>query len=109
MPYNVEDLIRLYEETSSGFFFSKDTMRFFKSRVTSNFRRIDDKRALFITTEQCANKQRMATIRIAELVDYAREDGRTCHKIQISTSPQNGFNKLTLAQAKRVMNVEVQS
>lgn len=104
IAWTSRELITQYNYLSSGHFFDPDTMRFFKSRVTDNYARLDDKTALFITTEQAPHSgDRRATIRIAELVEYVREsDGRICHKIEIRTLSE--FNTLTLSQAKRAMN-----
>lgn len=110
IPYNTEDLIRQYIQTPSGHFFDKDTMRFFRSRATCNYRRLSDTKALFITTEQgpAPGSKRLASIRIATLTEYIREDGRLCHKIKIETVGE--FNSMTLARAKTVMaKYEVQS
>lgn len=111
IAYSSEDLVRQYIQTSSGHFFNKDTMRFFRSRMTSNYRRLSDTQALFITTEQgpTSDCKRLATVRMATLTEYIREsDGRLCHKITIETV--GDFNQMTLARAKTAMNnFEVQS
>jgi DNA replication protein DnaD len=103
MPYVSRDLVDLYNHTSSGHFFDKDTMRFFKSRLTDNFKRIDDKNAYFITTEKgpMETSKRMATIRKATIVDVIRDNGNMISKIEIDTV--GDFNKLTLARAVRIM------
>jgi len=102
MAWNSKDLIEMYSATNSGHFFDPDTMRFFKSRVTDNYRRLSDTAALFITTERGpSGVTRKATIRRAELVAHIREDGRECQKIKIETVFE--FNTVSLAQAKRVM------
>lgn len=100
MPYNTEDLKRLYENTSSCHWFDKDTMRFFKSRLTENFRRLNDNTALFISTEKF-NNVRFATVRIAKLINLVRDDGREIQKIDISTFGE--FNKMNLYRAKKLM------
>lgn len=100
IAWNTSELISQYNYLSSGHFFDKDTMRFFNSRVTSNYRRLSDTEALFITTEKAPNGVRKATIRRAKLVKYTREsDGRECEKIKIESASE--FNKMSLAQAKR--------
>lgn len=104
MPYTSTDLVNLYQNTSSGHYFDKETMRFFKSRVTSNFRRLDDTNALFITTEcgPAPGSKRLATIRHAKIVEYVREgDGRICQRIEIKSV--GTFNIMTLYYAKQVM------
>jgi len=105
IPWNDQDLVRMYVNNSCGHFFDKDTMRFFKSRVTSNYRRLNDSQALFITTEQgpSIGSKRLATVRIAILKHYNRKsDDRDCINIDISTL--GDFNQLTLYQAKKAMN-----
>lgn len=101
IAWNSKELVDQYQYLSSGHFFDKDTMRFFNSRLTENYRRLSDTEALFITTERAPHDDnRHATIRRAKLVKYIREsDGRECQKIEIETVGE--FNKLTLAQAKR--------
>ena len=65
MPWNSQDLVSLYNDTASGHFFDRDTMRFFRSRVTENFRRLSDTEAVFITTEcgPSIGSKRLATVR----------------------------------------------
>jgi hypothetical protein len=104
IPNNDQDLVRMYVQHSCGHFFDRDTMRFFKSRMTCNYRRLSDTQALFITTEQgpCEGSKRLATVRIATLKHYKRKsDGRDCIAIDISTC--GDFNQLTLHKAKKVM------
>ncbi len=100
-----QELIDQYNNLSSGHYFDKDTMRFFRSRVTGNYRRIDDNTALFITTEKGPgdDARRKATVRLAKLVKYVREsDKRECYKITINTV--GDFNRMSLVIAKRFMN-----
>lgn len=102
IAWGTKELANQYQYLSSGHWFDKDTMRFFKSRLTDNYQRLSDTEALFITTERGPDDVRRATIRRAKLVKYVREsDGRECEKITIDTVGE--FNKLTLAQAKRKM------
>lgn len=102
IAYGSNELVNQYQHLSSGHFFDKDTMRFFNSRVTSNYRRLDDYTALFITTEKDSSGVRRATIRRAKLNRFIREsDGRECHKIEIDSV--SDFNALSLAQAKKTM------
>lgn len=104
IAYGSDELVTQYNYLSSGHFFDKDTMRFFKSRITGNYRRLSDTEALFITTERgpVEASKRLATIRRATLVTYIREsDKRECQKIIIDTEGE--FNTLSLAQAKRIM------
>ena len=99
MAWSSEELKSLYEHTSSGHWFDKDTMRFFKSRLTENFRRLDDETALFITTEKAPfAESRRASVRIARLV---KADNFRGIKVQIDTV--GDFNALTLSRAKTVM------
>jgi len=100
IAWSSTELENQYNYLSSGHWFDKSTMNFFKSRVTGNYKRIDDNNAFFITTEKGPSGVRNATIRRAELVKYIREsDGRECFKITINSHSE--FNQLTLAQAKR--------
>ena len=100
IAWSTEELIDQYRYLSSGHFFDKDTMRFFSSRVTENFKRLSDTEAYFITTEKAPHEsKRYATVRRAQLVSYIREDGREYHKIKIDTVGE--FNGLSLDQAKR--------
>ena len=103
IAYEIEDLINQYQRLSSGHFFDSDTMRFFNSRLTNQYKRVNDSEAFFITTVKGPNGIRLATIRHARLVEYIREsDNRKCKKIQINTFGE--FNKLTLAQAKQQLS-----
>lgn len=105
MPYHIEDLVRLHDDIKSGPWFSKETMRFFGTRLTGNFKRLDDFNALFITTEHCPwgeDHKRLASVRHARLETYLREtNGRSCQRVVIRTVGE--FNKLTLARAKTLM------
>lgn len=101
MPYTVNDMINLYEYLSSGHFFDKDTMRFFKSRVLGDFKRLDDKTALFITTEKGELFGRRATLRLVQIVDSKREDGDLVSKMQIETVGE--FNNLSIYEAKKLL------
>jgi len=88
IAWDSHELVNQYNYLSSGHFFDKDTMRFFSSRVTDQYRRLSDTEALFITTEINKDFQtnRKATIRRATLVEYVREsDQRVCYKINIET------------------------
>ena len=100
---NSDHLIDQYNYHSSGHFFDADTMRFFKSRVTSNYKRVSDTVAYFITTEKrCFDDYtRVATIRRAELVSYIREDGRECLKIKIETVEDGA--RVSLYTAKKLL------
>lgn len=42
IAWNIRQLVNDYEYTSSGHFFKPDTMRFFASRLTNLYKRIDD-------------------------------------------------------------------
>ena len=101
MPWTVEEMINLYEKTDSGYFFSPDTMRFFKSRVLGDFRRLDDKNGLFITTERGPNGRRSATVRRVKIVDSIRNDGDTVSNLTIETVEP--YNELTIYKARKLM------
>lgn len=105
IAWSTNELVHQYNWLSSGHFFDKDTMRFFRSRITGNYRRIDDNTALFITTEKgpTDDSRRKATVRLARLVKYVREsDKRECYKITINTV--GDFNRMSLVIAKRFMD-----
>ncbi len=103
MPWTVEELKNVYEQTDSGHWFERGTMRFFKTRLTPYFRRIDDKTALFITTEQgpAEGSTRKATIRRATIEDTPRSNGDMISKVSIETVGE--FNSLTVYKAKQLM------
>ena len=106
MVYSTEELIHLYNDTSSGHFFDRSAMRFFKSRITGHFKRTDDKTAYFITTERGPlDSKRMATLRRATIEDFTGDDGVTRSKIVIDT--MIGFNRLTMYQAKKALREAV--
>lgn len=103
MPWNIDELQNIYERTDSGHWFDKDTMRFFKTRLTPYFRRIDDKTALFITTEQgpFEGSKRKASIRRATIEDFERENGDLVSRVNIETV--GDFNSLTVYRARQIM------
>ncbi len=103
IAWGSSELITQYNYLSSGHWFSRGTMRFFDSRITSNYKRLSDTEALFITTEKAPNSSvRFATVRRARLMRYVCEsDGTGWQRMEIDTVGK--FNKLTLAQAKRLM------
>lgn len=99
---NIDDLKRQYEQTGSGYWFTPDAMRFFRTRFTEQYRVIDDTTAVFITTEwNSVSHERKATIRVTTLTSYTRDDGRQRYKINIKT--HGDFCTLTLARAKTVL------
>jgi hypothetical protein len=59
--------IKLRNAQAGLYFFSKDTMRFFNSRVSSKTFLRNDGSTLFVTSEQHGNEQRCYTIRLANL------------------------------------------
>lgn len=87
--YTIKDLINDYEYTTSGHFFSKDTMRFFKSKVLSEFKKITDG-YLFVTSEQGPHHdKRVFTVRKATVVlDESSFYGR---RIEIETIDEVSF------------------
>lgn len=96
MPYDADELRRLYEYTSSGHFFDKDTMRFFASRLcASQFKRVNDKEAYFLTSEKaCFNDtRRVYTIRKASIVE--KPSGHSVFEIDTV----GDFARLTRSQA----------
>lgn len=95
--WSIEDLQRDYEYTSSGHFFSKNTMRFFASRLTSNFKQIDSTRYLFITSEKKSFNDctRVFTLRIAEQVI----DSDKFHGYRYSINTVDEYYQLTRSKA----------
>ena len=69
IAYSSSELIDQYNRTSSGHFFDKNTMRFFKSKVTSEYRRLDDNSALFITSEVNPSGEKRWSLRLAKIVN----------------------------------------
>lgn len=100
-PWTVEEMMRLYAETNSGHFFDRDTMRFFKSRVLGDFKRLDDKTGFFITTEKGPNGCRSATVRRVKIVDRIRDDGDTVSSLTIETVQP--YNELNIQAARKLM------
>lgn len=86
--YSADDLIKHYERKTSGHFFSPDTMRFFKSRLSQDLF-YTSKTVLFITSEQNTGYPRLYTLR-----EYNPNTGEIDQIGEFQ-----GFN--TLAQAKR--------
>ncbi len=103
IAWNSKDLVNQYNYYSSGHFFDKDTMRFFSSRVTENYKRVSDTVAYFITTEKAGfrDSTRVATIRRAELIRHVRECGYETLKVKIDTV--GDFARLSLYQAKKAL------
>lgn len=103
MPYSAECLANLYKDTASGHFFDADTMKFFRSRITGDFKRINDSVCLFITTERGPNEnsKRFATIRRATITNEKCTDGFYRSKVEIETVDE--FNSLTLRTAQKRM------
>ena len=92
--YHVDDLKDYYIRSSQGHWFDKGTMRFFNTRLTSHFKKIDDMTYYFITTEKGPSGIRKATIRQATL---SENDSFYGFKVNIETLGE--FNSMTLAQA----------
>lgn len=100
MPWTSKGLVQLYKNTDSGYFFSPSTMRFWRSRVLSHFRRLDGNHALFITSEKAGfdDLTRKFTIRLAKIIQ--EENGH--ERVQIDTLSQFGEFRSS-ASAKTVM------
>ena len=95
--YSIEDLRREYERTSQGHWFDADTMRFFRTRLTSHFRIVDWNTYLFVTTEANPNGERKASLRMAKIeVEPEKHCG---YRIKIDTLGE--FHSLSLYEAKR--------
>lgn len=98
MSYNVDDMRSLYKELFSGHWFDADTMRFFKSRILSDFKRLDDKSALFMSSEKRPDGFRGYTVRKATL-KVIDDEGRM--KMDIGTV--GPFCELSKYEAKKLM------
>lgn len=97
---NIDDLVSNYKYTSQGHFFDKDTMRFFNSRLTSHFRRLNDSTYVFITTECNFDKtKRFATLRTCLVIPD--KDKHCGYKMHINTYGE--FNVYTLSKAKTIL------
>lgn len=91
--YTIEDLRRFADYEGSPWF-SPQSMKFFKTRLTSEFKQITDKKYLFVTTEKGPDEIRRASIRVATLAKT-----KSGHwKVSIGTHGE--FNNMTLVQAK---------
>ena len=98
--YSIEDIQREYDRTSQGHWFDRDTMRFFKTRLTSNFRILSDREYLFVTTEANWNGDRRASVRKCTV---RPDKSRFCgFKIDIDTVGE--FHSMSLYEAKKAMN-----
>lgn len=102
MPSRVDCLIDLYKDTSSGHFFDKDTMRFFKSKGLGDFKKLDDKTALFITSETSLSGVKAYTVRLAQIKDNLRDGGDLVSKVEIETLGE--FHQLTKYMAQKILN-----
>lgn len=92
--WSSEDIKNKYEYTSSGHFFSKSTMQFFRSRL-GDCRRLSPHLAAFITSEVNSENERRYTVRYAWI--EKSEDG--FDKVKIATCGE--FHKLSLGKAKK--------
>lgn len=94
--YSVNDIEREYNRTDSGHWFDKDTMKFFKSKLTSHFKKLDDMTYLFISTEKkCFNDNtRVANIRVARII---KDESFYGFKVHIESFDRE--NILTLSRA----------
>lgn len=93
--YSIQDL-RNFADYTGSHWFSKNSMAFFKTRLTENFRQLTDTQYKFITTEKGPSGERKASIRIAtlELTDSG------FYKVSIETLGE--FNSMSLASAKSI-------
>lgn len=97
--YSIDDVKRVYEGTSQGHWFDKDTMRFFRTKLTPNFRKLSGERYLFITTEQGPDRARMATLRL--LIVVPSKEKHCGYSMTIRTMGE--FNSMTIYKAKQAM------
>lgn len=102
IPYNIYHLVDDYKYTSSGHFFDRDTMRFFKSRLTSHYKRVSDFEAYFVTTEKrCFDDcTRVASVRRVTMHEI-EDDGYKRRKYKIETV--DGLHGVSLYTAKKYL------
>jgi hypothetical protein len=102
MPYDVDHMMEVYKDLRSGFWFDRDTMRYWSCRVLSDFRRLDDSTALFITSENPdphgRNRQRRYTVRKASL-RVIDDEGR----MKMDIYDVGPFCELSKYEAKKLM------
>lgn len=91
--YGIDEIERYHR----GHWFSKDTMRFFGTRLTSHFKRIAKNKYVFITTERNPSGERRATLRLA-IVKQVKW-GQPFFETHIETLGE--FHSMTLPQAVR--------
>lgn len=101
MSYGPEELRDFYNRSGSGHFFDKETMRFFASRLCSEFVRLSDTEALFLTSEKaCFNDpKRVYTVRRAVIVPS--ESGLGSGKVRIDSV--NEASRVSRSEAVRFM------
>ncbi len=100
IPWNIAHLVQDYNYTSSGHFFDRDTMRFFKSRLTSHYKRVSDRKAYFVTTEKRCfeDNTRVASVRCVTLTEDKNGYGR-----RYSIDTVEGLDGVTLYTAKKYL------
>lgn len=91
--YGVDEVERYHR----GHWFSKATMKFFGTRLTSHFKRVSKNKYVFITTERNPSGERLATLRLAIVKQVKR--GQPFFKTDIETL--GDFHSMTLPQAVR--------
>lgn len=96
--WHINDLIQDYERTSSGHYFSPDTMRFFNSKVLEYFRGDGNNIGYFITSERYdSNQKRLYTIRKVQRV--AAPDTFSGYKYEIETHGEfQGYKSSSMAK-----------
>lgn len=101
IPWNIEHLVQDYNYTSSGHFFDRDTMRFFKSRLTSHYKRVSNRKAYFVTTEKRCfdDNTRVASVRCVTLNEDKNGYGR-----RYSIETVEGLHGVSLYTAKKYLN-----
>jgi hypothetical protein len=95
--YSIQDLEWAYTRNSMGHWFSRDTMRFFDTRLTSHFRNLGRNTYAFITTEKNPSGVRRASIRIAKV----RRKAKVFCGYTIDIRTYGDFNSMTTARAAR--------
>ena len=102
IPYDIDSLVTDYKFTSSGHFFDRDTMRFFKSRLTSHYKRVSDFEAYFVTTEKRCFDDHTRVASVRRVTMYETDDnGYKRRKYRIETV--DGLHGVSLYTAKKYL------
>lgn len=102
-PSTLADMVRVYEYNSCGRWFSRDTMRFFGTRLCpATFTALAPGVYGFVSSDFSGfdRTARAYSVRVFEFEKYAREDGRECIRCHVSTPGGVGAYHSRKAAAK---------